>query len=248
MNQPREAATSFGSEAGAYEAGRPDYPEDAVRWLLGPAPEGRRLRVADVGAGTGKLTRVAVALGAEVVAIDPDPEMLTALNRSVPGVPTFVGTAERLPLPDGSVDAAILGQAWHWVDPSAGSAEVGRVLRPGGSLGLIWNIRDETVGWVRRLGEVMGGSRAESMISGGDPPIAEPFGRLDKRSWPWRRSMTRATLTSMVRSRSYIITAEPEVRARIEAELGTLFDEIGAVGDETVELPYVTYAFRSIRP
>jgi ubiquinone/menaquinone biosynthesis C-methylase UbiE len=101
------------------------------------------LRVADVGAGTGKLTRVVAGLGAEVVAIDPDAAMLAELAARVPDVPTFVGTGERIPLTDASADAVVFGQAWHWVDPDAASAEVGRVLRPGGVLGLIWNVRDE---------------------------------------------------------------------------------------------------------
>ena len=103
----------------------------------------RRLRVADVGAGTGKLTRAVAATGAEVVAIDPDPAMLATLRDAVPGVPTFLGTAEALPLPDAGLDAIVLGQAWHWVEPVAGSREVGRALRSGGVLGLIWNVRDE---------------------------------------------------------------------------------------------------------
>src|SRR3954447_20657102 len=127
MASREEMSTSFGAASAAYELGRPDYPADAVEWMLRPVRhEGRALRVADVGAGTGKLTRVAVELGAEVVAIDPDPAMLAELRTQVHGVPTFVGSAERMPLPDASLDALLFGQAWHWVDPVAGSAEAGR--------------------------------------------------------------------------------------------------------------------------
>ena len=140
-------ATSFGGQAASYEAGRPDYPFDAVAWMLEPLPHGSR-RVADVGAGTGKLTRVLVeAPDAEVVAIDPDAAMLAVLRQNVPGVPTFAGTAEALPLPDASVDAVVLGQAWHWVDPVAASAEAGRAVRRGGVLGLVWNLRDDREEW-----------------------------------------------------------------------------------------------------
>lgn len=244
-----EMARSFGSEAGTYETGRPDYPIQAVDWLLQPVVGGERsIRVADVGAGTGKLTRAAVELGAAVVAVDPDPKMLAVLRDNVHGVPTFVGTAEQLPLPDASVDAALFGQAWHWVDPARGSAEVARVLRPGGVLGLVWNIRDESEPWVARLTEVMHGSHAEEMLAEGEPPVTEPFRGLESHEWRWTRPMNRETLLAMARSRSYIITATPADRAAIEVRLAALLDEIGAVDDAVVDLPYVTRAYRAVRP
>lgn len=249
MASREEMSLSFGSAAGAYESGRPDYPREAVDWMLAPVRhEGRALRVADVGAGTGKLTRTIVEAGAEVVAIDPDADMLAALRGNVHGVPTFVGTGERMPLPDASVDAVLLGQAWHWVDPVAGSAEVGRVLRSGGVLGLVWNIRDESVPWVQRLTRIMHGSHAEQMLAEGDPPLAAPFDGMESAQWRWSRAMTRDSLLAMARSRSYIITATPEERAGIEAGLLALFDEIGAVGDTVVQLPYLTRAYRAVRP
>jgi len=240
---------SFGSAAGIYESGRPDYPIQAVDWMLQPVVGGERsIRVADVGAGTGKLTRAAVELGAEVVAVDPDPKMLAVLREHVHGVPTFVGSAEKLPLPDASVDAVLLGQAWHWVEPGAGSAEVGRVLRSGGVLGLVWNIRDESVPWVARLTDIMHGSSAEQALAAGDPPLAAPFAHVERAEWRWMRPMNRDTLLAMARSRSYIITASPQDRAEIESGLAALFDEVGAVGDRAVDLPYVTRAYRAVRP
>ncbi|PZU49683.1 MAG: SAM-dependent methyltransferase [Microbacterium sp.] len=245
-----EMARSFGAAAGEYEQGRPEYPADAVRWLLEHVPQGAR--VADVGAGTGKLTRVVEGLlahaGGEVIAVEPDSQMLDALRGLAPGVETLVGTAEHINMPDESLDAVVLGQAWHWVEPVAGSAEVARVLKPGGTLGLIWNIRDESVPWVARLTQVMKGSAAEQLLSGDGPRVEAPFGELERRSWEWKRPMTRAALTSMVLSRSYIITASPDDRARIEREIGALFDEIGAVGEASVDLPYLTHAFRTRRP
>jgi SAM-dependent methyltransferase len=243
-----ELSTSFGAQASAYEAGRPDYPREAVAWMLDPVSAEAQPSVADVGAGTGKLTRVAVAVGAQVTAIDPDPDMLDALRTAVPDVPTHVGTAENLPLPDASQDAVILGQAWHWVEPVAGSLEVARVLRPGGVLGLIWNIRDESTPWVRRLTEIMRASRAERVLADGDPVVAEPFGPLEQEQWTWVRPMTRQKLLDMARSRSYVITASDDERARIEAGLAELFDEVGAVGDAVIDLPYVSRAYRAIRP
>lgn len=246
MADRAELSTSFGRRAATYERGRPDYPAEAVEWMLEPVAGGR-LRVADVGAGTGKLTRALVARGAQTVAVDPDPGMLSALRDAVPGIPTLEGTAERLPLGDASLDAVVLGQAWHWVDPVAASAEVGRVLRPGGVLGLVWNTRDDGVPWVARLTRIMHGSHAEQMMAAGGPEVSAPIGALAHRRWEWSRPMSREGLFAMARSRSYLITADAHELARIEGELAELFDDIGAVGDALVELPYRTDAFRGLR-
>jgi SAM-dependent methyltransferase len=246
-----EMSTSFGAAASAYESGRPEYPREAVEWLLAPARrEAHAVRVADVGAGTGKLTRTIVELGADVVAVDPDPQMLAALRANVRGVPTFVGSAERMPLPDASVDAVLLGQAWHWVDAEKAAAEAGRVLRPGGVLGLIWNIRDESDAFARGLTAVMHASAAERLIADGGPMVGEPFGDLEARTWHWTRTMGRAELLDMVASRSYVITASPGDRDRILFEVEVLFDRSCRVEDgvEVVDLPYRTEAFRGIRP
>lgn len=252
MASREEMSLSFGAAAGAYEAGRPDYPREVVDWLLAPVREqGRALRVADVGAGTGKLARTVVEAGAEVVAIDPDPGMLAVLREHVRGVPTFAGTAERMPLPDHSLDAVLLGQAWHWVDPVPASAEAGRVLRTGGVLGLVWNIRDESDPWVARLTAAMHGSHAEEMLKGGGVVVAEPFGTLEARTWNWTRPVTRPALLDMAASRSYVITAPQAERAAIAAAVSALFDErrvTDAAGAEVVDLPYTTRAFRGIRP
>ncbi|OZD79733.1 class I SAM-dependent methyltransferase [Rhodococcus sp. 05-339-2] len=243
------SSTSFGTVADVYESARPDYPSAAVEWLLKPVLEssGRPL-VADVGAGTGKLTRIIAAAGCDAVAVDPDPAMLDALRDAVPGVPAHVGTAESLPLENESVDAVLLGQAWHWVEPVAASREIGRVLRPGGTLGLIWNIRDESHSWVRRLNSVVSRGGALTMFDDGPPPIAEPFRRLDEERWAWSRTVSRSQLTDLVRSRSFYITATPDERNRIDRDLTALFDELGLEGSRTIELPYVTRAFRTTKP
>jgi len=242
-----DRATSFGAAAGDYEAARPDYPFEAVAWMLERLPHGSR-RIADVGAGTGKLTRVlADAPDAEVIAIDPDAAMLAQLRESVPGVPTFLGTAERLPVPDSSLDAVVLGQAWHWVDPVEGSAEIGRAVRAGGTLGLVWNTRDTRASWVQRLTATMHSSAAEEMLEEYGPTVAEPFGPLESEEWEWVRPMTRAQLHTMADSRSHLITATEEVRRGIHAGMDELFDELGLRGDATIDVPYVTRAFRAVR-
>jgi SAM-dependent methyltransferase len=176
--------------------------------------------------------------------------MLSALRDNVHGVPTFVGTAERMPLPDASVDALLLGQAWHWVDPDLGAVEASRVLRSGGVLGLVWNIRDDGEPWVRRLTQAMHASHAEQLIAGGGPRVGAPFGPLEKRTWSWTRRITRKELLDMVASRSYVITAPSEERARILAEVSGLFDAQRRIegGAEVADIPYRTEAFRVTRP
>ncbi|MDA4894515.1 class I SAM-dependent methyltransferase [Streptomyces sp. MS2A] len=242
-----ERATSFGSESGSYETGRPDYPAEAVAWLLEPLGDGPRA-VVDIGAGTGKLTRGVLGLGGvTVTAVDPDPQMLAALRARTPAVPTVRGTAEALPLSDAVADAAVMGQAWHWVEPVAASREVGRVVRPGGVLGLIWNVRDERVAWIRRLTAIMHGSAAERMIAENSVVVADPFGPVEERRWEWTRAMTRTELHAMARSRSYVITASTDEKDRIQREMDALFDELGLAEGATLDMPYVTVAYRAIR-
>ena len=212
MDDARAArGRSFGGAADAYAAGRPTYPEEAIAWLVEGAA-----RVVDVGAGTGKLTAGLVAAGCEVVAaVDPDAGMLAALEGAVPGVPVLVGTAESVPLPDASVDAAVLGQAWHWVDPEAASAELGRVVRAGGALGLVWNIRDDREPWVAELGRIMHGSDAEQMIAEGGVRVAAPFGPLVERTVEWTMPRTPEEILAMAASRSYLIAMPADQRAGV---------------------------------
>jgi SAM-dependent methyltransferase len=119
-------AASFGAAADAYERARPSYPEAAIDWLL---PRSAR-RILDLGAGTGKLTRQIRARGVDVVAVEPSEGMRTRFSRGLPDVPVFAGSAEAIPLEDASVDAVVVGQAWHWFDPARAVPEVARVLNP----------------------------------------------------------------------------------------------------------------------
>lgn len=132
------AATGFSRSADAYERGRPEYPNEAIEWLaerLGLRP-GRT--VLDLAAGTGKLTRALARTGVEVIAVEPLDEMRAAIG---PEARVLAGAAEAIPLPDASVDAVTVGQAFHWFDPEPSLAEIHRVLRPGGALALVWNTR-----------------------------------------------------------------------------------------------------------
>jgi len=146
--------SSFGAAAAAYAEHRPDYAEAAVRWALEPISGGRPVRVADIGAGTGKLTAMLADLGADVTAVEPDPQMLAELRRTMPGVRSVPGSAEEIPLPDASVDAVLAGQAMHWFDLDRAVPEIARVLTPGGVLAGLWNVDDDRVGWVADLAAI----------------------------------------------------------------------------------------------
>jgi SAM-dependent methyltransferase len=113
--------------------------------------------VLDLGAGTGLLSGVLVAAGHEMVAADPAPEMPEQLTARLPGVAVVAAAAEQLPLAAVSVDVVIAGQAAHWFDPAAAAAEMRRVLRPGGVVGLLWNVRDDRTAWVADLSALMVG-------------------------------------------------------------------------------------------
>jgi SAM-dependent methyltransferase len=138
------ATRGFETAAERYERGRPDYPREAIEWFVHALglSAGSGAVIADVGAGTGKLTRPLLERGLAVIAVEPVDGMRGTLARTAPGADVRAGQAEALPLEDGSVDAVVAGQAFHWFANAAALAEFARVLRPEGRLGLIWNRRD----------------------------------------------------------------------------------------------------------
>lgn len=247
-------ARSFGSAAAEYERSRPGYPRAAVEWVL---PAGVR-RVLDLGAGTGKLTRALLdassgraPLGAgasgttEVVALEPLAEMRELLRAFVAGVEILDGTAEAIPLADRSVDAVVAGQAAHWFDPERAWPEVARVLRPGGWLGLMWNDRDERVPWVAAFGRAVHGEDRVTLDLPIAPPPAALFGPPERLDVEWSMPVTAEELVGLAASRSHLIVRpEPERRAVLEDVRQLTLVHPDWTGRETMELPYVTQAWR----
>ena len=238
-DQQPDWAHSFGGVAEAYERGRPTYPVEAVRWLLGEQP----LTVLELGAGTGKLTRVVTQLGHDVHATDPDPEMLKILEREVPGVHAAEASAEDIPLGDASVDAVIAAQAFHWFDLDHALPEIARVLRPGGHLCLVWNYRNEKIPWVRRLGTLIGTQENQQ-----DPAQAlifsELFGFVEEKEFAHWQVIHRKSIQDLVLSRSNIAVLDEQGRAAKLAEVLEFYDEYGR-GMDGMQLPYVTRCYRA---
>jgi SAM-dependent methyltransferase len=149
------ASRGFAAQAAAYERSRPSYPPDAVGWLVANLGIGPGRRIVDLAAGTGKLTALLAGTGARLAAVEPVAAMRERLRAGLPAIPLLAGVAEALPFADGSVDAVVVAQAFHWFDPDRALAELARVVRVGGRLGLIWNMRDRSVGWVDQIWSVM---------------------------------------------------------------------------------------------
>jgi SAM-dependent methyltransferase len=239
VSSPKARSLSFGSEAAAYERGRPSYPPETIDWLL---PEGAQ-DVLDLGAGTGKLTTRLVERGLDVIAVDPIPEMLELLSNSLPDTPALLGTAEEIPLADDSVDAVLVAQAWHWFDPERAVKEVSRVLRPGGRLGLVWNTRDERLGWVKDLGRIIG---PEHDPFNNEVTLAEPFGEIERHQVEWTSYLTPQALIDLVASRSYCITSPEKVRTRTLEQVRELLSTHPALANSSgLALPYVTVGIRA---
>lgn len=181
--------------------------------------------------------------GLDVVAVDPIPDMLEVLRTSLPETRALLGTAEEIPLEDNSVDVVLVAQAWHWVDPERAIPEVARVLRPGGRLGLVWNTRDERLGWVRELGRIIGsdGDGGRTQVQ-----LPEPFTDLAQHRVEWTSYLTPQALIDLVASRSYCITSPTEVRYRTLDEVRQLLATHPALANATgLALPYITMCTRA---
>jgi SAM-dependent methyltransferase len=211
----RAAAVGFARSADAYERGRPEYPEAAVRHVVGMlAPEAA---VLDLAAGTGKLARPLLAAGLRVTAVEPVAEMRAALPA---GARALEGTAEELPLPDGSVDAVTVGQAFHWFDGDAALREIARVLRPGGLLALLWNRRVDEDPVNQAIEDIIGPYRSDVPTHRGDAWRAAferttQFGPLAEEEFDNVLEQDPDGLEARVGSISFIALLEPGERSSV---------------------------------
>lgn len=234
---------SFGAAASSYADLRPTYPVEAVRWILDAA---RRpvAEVADVGAGTGAFTRLLVELGLTVTAFEPDPGMLAELAARVPSVDRVVSLAEHLPLDDDSVDAVTVAQAWHWFDKPAAAREFVRVVRPGGVIGVLWNIRDDRVPWMSELSDIVAGedsmraSRADALAE-----IQAVHPAVERADFEHAVPMSPDAIVGLTSTFSYV-RLRPDSDVVYAAVRELLATHPDTAGRDVVDVPYVTATYR----
>jgi ubiquinone/menaquinone biosynthesis C-methylase UbiE len=238
-------ASSFARVADEYDRGRPGYPREAIEWLLGEEP----LDVLDLGAGTGKLTSALLAAGHRVLAVEPLAEMRAILTSSLPDAQALAGTAEALTIADASVDAVTVGSAFHWFDERLARAEIARVLRPPGVLGLLGNAFDTSSAWVARVREILGPPAIQR--PGHWPAVEdlrEDYAEVEDREFPHEQLIDRGSLRDLASSRSSLALMSAAQRELVLAELDLLWEqEPELIGRTQVPLPWQTRARRCSR-
>jgi SAM-dependent methyltransferase len=240
----RQRAASFGGVAGDYARSRPGYPDAAVRWMT----EGGPGAVLDVAAGTGKLTLQLRDYASYVAALELAVPMLQELQALDPSIAAVSGRAEALAFRTGSFDLITVAQAFHWLDQQAAAAEFARVLRPGGRVGILWNFRDESVGWVADLSKIIGSEDSEQQDFFDRLTSLDHFAPSVERIFEFEQVLDRDLLVALVRSRSYVATLPDEERVSLLSEVVRLCEEHPSLsGRSQFSMPYRTHVYRAER-
>ena len=240
---------SFGSIAEDYDGLRPQAPQAAVDWLV---PSGCEVAV-DVGAGTGLFTRTLVSRAAQVIAVEPDARMRKVLAERSPEVRAVEGRGESIPLPDASADAVFVSSAWHWMDRERTVPEIGRVLRDGGRLGLIWTSRDREVDWVRDLDRLPGGDKGDEKQADRfrrrldfDLPEPQLFHEIARETFRFVRTMPVEDVVAMLGTYSRAIIASADDRAQALSEARAALEARFPAAD-TIDIPMRAWCWRADR-
>lgn len=225
-----------------------------MRWALAPA--GPAPRVLDLGAGTGKLAAMLVSLGADVTAVEPDPAMLAEFRHALPGVRSFPGRAEAIPLPDASVDAVLAGQAMHWFDMGRAVPEIARVLVPGGVLAGLWNVDDDREEWVAGLAAASGGTGSLTLRTSHTPTeetrvmqsdTLALFAPPERADFPHSQRRTAESLVATIATHSQVLVMPDAERARLFAGVRAYLSARPETSSGEFTLPMVTSVFRTVR-
>ena len=244
----RTLAGAFAGQGADYDRLRPGYPDAVLDAMLAPlAGSAPTLRAIDLGAGTGKLSSALAERGLEVTAVDTSEAMLEvarARGRTIAAgsLSTHLARAEETGLPGSSAELVTVAQAWHWFDAEEASAEVARLLAPGGVLALVWNMLDVTIPWVHRLSRIMhaGDIHREDFA----PTVGPELELTDRRAITWEDPMPTQDVIDLARTRSYVITAPEERRQKVLANLDWyLHDHLGHARGASVGVPYRTDLF-----
>jgi SAM-dependent methyltransferase len=246
------AARGFEAAVDRYERGRPTYPDDAVAFLVRTLSIGEGTDVVELGAGTGKFTALLVPTRAQIVALEPVAAMRQALERNCPSVTAIDGTAEEIPLDNGSADTVVAAQSFHWFDADRALHEIHRVLRPDGTLGMIWNVRDEATDWSERLTAIFDrltgdGPRYRDMRWRGAFARTELFGPLHHQLSYHVHKVTREQFLDRVLSVSYVASAPDDEREHVIAEVEEMLDTDPELRGDEIAMPYRTDVFWCVK-
>jgi SAM-dependent methyltransferase len=236
-------SSSFGAYARAYAEHRPDYAAEAIAWCLAGADR-PVVDVLDLAAGTGALTTGLVAAGVSVTAVERDPAMLAELRRRSPGVPAAVGSAEAIPLLDDSVDAVLVGTAFHWFDTARALPEIARVLRPGGVLAQLYDLTDDTIPWVAELGELSRSSVSTAPDIEEWLPSYAGFSQVEQARFAHRHARTAESLTATIDTHSHTLVVSAEERAEVLGRVRAYLDSRPETSEGAFDYPLVTVAAR----
>ncbi|PIM52976.1 SAM-dependent methyltransferase [Roseateles chitinivorans] len=243
------AQRGYASASDSYQRGRPEYPEALGAWLGETLGVGPGARVLDLGAGTGKFTKLLARTGASVTAVEPVDTMRARLSEALPGVRALAGTAETIPLPDGDIDVLTCAQAFHWFANAQALREMHRVLRPGGRLGMVWNVRDESIDWVAAITGVI------TPYEGDAPRFykgtwRQPFegqalfGPLQRAVFPHSHVGTfEQVVIDRILSVSFIAALPEQERQSVADRLRSLKTHHAALREPTIAFPYATEAW-----
>jgi SAM-dependent methyltransferase len=238
-----ELAHSFGNVATEYNRLRSGPPAAAVDWLIGTG-----ISVAvELGAGTGIMSRMLGERIPELYPIEPDPRMREVFANCWPGRSALAGSAEEIPLPDHSVDAVFSADAWHWFDPATACREIARVLRPGGVLGVTWNLRDSSVAWTDDLFAILDTKKDPARPPGlFKLPADAGFTAPQRHDVRWTRQLSRSEVMALLGTYSPVIALSESERTALHDRLYEYMDTHPELaGREVIDVPFSTACFRA---
>lgn len=245
----QKAATGFDRAGDQYERGRPEYPIDAIEFLVAKFNLNAASNVVDLGAGTGKFTKLLLPTKAKIIAVEPVGGMRKKFSDLLPDVEMLDGSAEEMPLADQSVDAVIVAQAFHWFNGPVALKEIHRVLKPNGKLGLIWNARDESLDWVSELTKIVDphegdAPRYKTMNWKNCFASNQLFSPLELKQFSYVQTGNVETIVDRIDSISFISALPLEKRNQVLEQVRSLVTNHFETKDKTiVNLPYRTDVF-----